>query len=462
MSAFRRIVSKSLSECIELLDRNARKRGWVQLDLVEHAYNAMMNENNFNQEYALMLIRCCGSLLIKEIMDTRQTFAEKMFSDLRNCLPGGFQLVHLNSLLRVGLQNKRPHWTQIGPQTILDTVNEQNIKTNDLFWRLMLEWYCLDGDNKNALQALSKMKSRPVNKVYNLLAYCYITNNNLNEAKAILEEQEQSIELDNLGMVMRVLLQAEKDSDDEGASRLLDSYSVNYDHISPLADKTYLPLSFLLQHSVLKNYNNLLNRGISFISNHSWPILPLSLSILEICQQLTASQHSKEADKLILAFPSNLDIINWRFLIDTYIHHVIVYNTDYKSLCLHMSNRDHLTQGFYCFHSVLREAMLGFSRTQIPCNPNNYLYWFVEQNQYKLKQHYLYPFLRSYNTHLDELVSFALEYFGKNLTDDINFLRLTVLAMMKQGRPYNEIQNTLYQFNCLCDINNILSEQSDF
>ncbi|KAL7677196.1 hypothetical protein ACOME3_003437 [Neoechinorhynchus agilis] len=105
---------------MEKLDRSVRIKGKLLITEVERALNAVTSNDSLDSLHALMLIRCTGNVLIDEIPSTRQRLAEQMFKEFRHLLPEPFQLSHLNSFVKIGLENRRPSDTILSPDHLFN------------------------------------------------------------------------------------------------------------------------------------------------------------------------------------------------------------------------------------------------------------------------------------------------------------------------------------------------------
>lgn len=184
-----RRLLQSIDEKFNKVDAIARRNGKVSRKDVENIFNEIINEKvSPTASQNLLLIRCCGSLLIEEPPEVRSKMAQEIFNTISSS--SKLDISHYNALLQVYLDNE----FDFNPLDILTEIQKRNIEPNRVTYQRLILRYCQLGDIEGATKVLEfmKLKGFPVNEaVFNSLILGYGKAGDVQSAYGTLEIMRQ-------------------------------------------------------------------------------------------------------------------------------------------------------------------------------------------------------------------------------------------------------------------------------
>jgi len=137
------------------LDMDVRRTGRT----LPHDLNMIMEkitpEFPCTSNQALMILRCCGSLLSDEKIAQRTERVEKYWKTFQE-LGISLDVSHYNALLKVHIENEH----KIVPSDFLSHMEDMGVSPNRVTFQHMIGLYCLDGNITGATTILEHMKSQ--------------------------------------------------------------------------------------------------------------------------------------------------------------------------------------------------------------------------------------------------------------------------------------------------------------
>lgn len=161
--------------------------------------------DSITSQTALLMIRCCGNLLLELKPEDRIKFTNELWN-LFTSKNSHLDISHYNALLKVHLENGY----QFDPTLILATLEQKGIPPNRVTYQRLAAFYCQKGDIEGATKILEfmRVKDIPVNEtVFNVLIQGYARANDMENAEGVLEMMRSS-KLEPSSASYRTLLEA--------------------------------------------------------------------------------------------------------------------------------------------------------------------------------------------------------------------------------------------------------------
>lgn len=197
----RLVVAQSLSQAtgarqasvdtqLQLLDNDVRRRGRVNVKDVTKVFNSVKAQKSATSNQALLLIRCCGTLMAEASPRQRTQLISEIWDTL---VKQGvkFDVSHYNALLKVYLDNEQA----FNPVEFLDQLATNGIEPNRVTYQRLIHRYAQLGDIAGATKILEFMKSKdmPLNEaVFSFIILGYGKANDLTAARGTIDIMKQA------------------------------------------------------------------------------------------------------------------------------------------------------------------------------------------------------------------------------------------------------------------------------
>jgi leucine-rich PPR motif-containing protein len=184
LSGSRSVNGKKLDDVFQRLDREAKRTGRIATRDVINVHSLLQSTPSSNPTHALMLLRCCGSLLTDEPAAERNELVDKVWGTLKD--KKGLDISHYNALLQVYIENNR----SFNPLDFLRELDSVGLEPNRVTYQKLIHVYCIRGDIDGATKILEFMKQKdiPINEsVFNSLILGYATIGDYKSANGTLE-----------------------------------------------------------------------------------------------------------------------------------------------------------------------------------------------------------------------------------------------------------------------------------
>ena len=182
---------ESVNEALHNLNQDVSRTGRVYLDQVVSIFSKIQQNGGCSSNEALLLLRCCGNLIVDETPAKRSEMSEKLWAYYKD---KGVQMdvSHYNTLLKNHLDNGMP---ELHPSEFLTMMEENGIEANRVTFQHLIAKYCSDGDIQGATTILEHMKEHkiPVNEnVFHSLMIGHSRAGDIVEAKSLMEVMVES------------------------------------------------------------------------------------------------------------------------------------------------------------------------------------------------------------------------------------------------------------------------------
>ncbi|XP_015588868.1 leucine-rich PPR motif-containing protein, mitochondrial isoform X2 [Cephus cinctus] len=171
------------------LNEDAKRFGRLRRVDVDNVLRNVKETKKLSSTQALMLISCCGNLLVDETPDTRLATVKEIWNLIEH-LDVPVDISHYNALLKVYLENEY----SFSPLNFLVELEKRNIEPNRVTYQRFITRYCNNGDIAGATKILEFMKEKqlPVNEnVFNSLITGHARAGNLENAVNVLNVMKQ-------------------------------------------------------------------------------------------------------------------------------------------------------------------------------------------------------------------------------------------------------------------------------
>ncbi|KAF2352884.1 Pentatricopeptide repeat [Trinorchestia longiramus] len=149
-----------LSNMLERLNTDGRRLGRISFDLFQDVVFQIKQTNSVSSSQALVVLRCCGSIMPEELPSARTELAHSLWQIFENRgLP--LDLSHYNALLRIYIENEHG----FSPSEFLERLKCKHIEPNRVTYQRLIMRYAQLGDIEGATSILEVMKERnlPIN-----------------------------------------------------------------------------------------------------------------------------------------------------------------------------------------------------------------------------------------------------------------------------------------------------------
>ena len=180
-----------LDDRFNKLDFNVKKTGRVFKNEVLDVFSHIKSSNDASPTHSLLLLRCCGSLLVDEQPAKRDQLVDEIWSTLKSRIDVKLDISHFNALLKVHVENGR----DLDPLSFLKEVEAAGLEPNRVTFQRLIQCYCIKGDIEGATKILEFMKSKdvPINEgVFNSLIIGYTKIGDFNAAFNTIEIMKKS------------------------------------------------------------------------------------------------------------------------------------------------------------------------------------------------------------------------------------------------------------------------------
>ena len=204
---------REVSDSLHKLNLNVQKTGRAYIRTVEGIFNGVKGRGECTSNEALLLLRCCGTILTDEIPSVRADLSESIWNFLQN---SNIMLdtSHYNALLKNRLDNESPDFK---PSEFLANMEKNGIEANRVTFQHMIAKFCSSGDIQGATTILEHMKEQrlPVNEnVFHSLIVGHSRAGDFEEAKkvmTIMVESGVDVDIDTRMVYVLELAKAGKD-----------------------------------------------------------------------------------------------------------------------------------------------------------------------------------------------------------------------------------------------------------
>ncbi|XP_023247961.1 leucine-rich PPR motif-containing protein, mitochondrial [Copidosoma floridanum] len=182
--------STNVDDLLREIDRKSKRFGFVFKWDLEQVLQTVSYRGTMTSMQALLLIRCCGFFMIRESIETRQSYVNRVW-DVAKSLNVPMDVSHYNALLLVYLDND----TDFSPLEILVELKEKNITPNRVTFQRLIEQYCKKGDIAGATKILEHMSEHdiPLNEsIFNSLILGHSSADDVPSALKILDIMKQA------------------------------------------------------------------------------------------------------------------------------------------------------------------------------------------------------------------------------------------------------------------------------
>ncbi|XP_055339824.1 leucine-rich PPR motif-containing protein, mitochondrial-like [Paramacrobiotus metropolitanus] len=187
------------------LDMDVKRTGRVSLADFTACYEILKKAESISSQTALLMIRCCGSLL----SDLKPVDRIKLTTELWDRLVASqtrLDISHYNALLKVHLENNY----HFDPTAFLALLEQNKIAPNRVTYQRLAAFYCQQGDMDGTTKILEFMRAQdiPINEtVFNVLIQGYARANDMTSAVGVLDMMRNS-QLEPSTTTYRTLLEA--------------------------------------------------------------------------------------------------------------------------------------------------------------------------------------------------------------------------------------------------------------
>ena len=176
---------RAISASLHKLNLNVQRTGRAYIRTVERIFNAVKGREECTSNEALLLLRCCGTILTDEIPSVRADLSESIWNFLQNS-DIKLDTSHYNALLKNRLDNESPDFK---PSEFLANMEKNGIEANRVTFQHMIAKFCSSGDIQGATTILEHMKEQrlPVNEnVFHSLIVGHSRAGDFEEAKKVM------------------------------------------------------------------------------------------------------------------------------------------------------------------------------------------------------------------------------------------------------------------------------------
>jgi len=149
-NAWQEILDRKLHK----LDMDVRRTGRAGLYDLENALSQVEKGMKCTANQALLLLRCCGSVLVDLSPDDRTKLLSETLSTFRQVEGLTFDVSHYNAMLKVHLENGN----NVAASDFLQEMEEAQIVPNRVTFQHLIGLYCQGGNITGATTVLEHMK----------------------------------------------------------------------------------------------------------------------------------------------------------------------------------------------------------------------------------------------------------------------------------------------------------------
>ncbi|XP_070577881.1 leucine-rich PPR motif-containing protein, mitochondrial-like [Ptychodera flava] len=147
----RQTYEKTLNE----LDETVKRMGRITKTKVTKTFEDLCNSGAVTSNLALLLIRCCGTLMAEVPAEERTEIVHKIWEKLPH-LGIEFDSSHYNALLKIYIENEH----QFAPTEFIANMESKGVTPNRVTHQRLIAAYCLQGDIQGAGKVLEFMKNK--------------------------------------------------------------------------------------------------------------------------------------------------------------------------------------------------------------------------------------------------------------------------------------------------------------
>ena len=144
-------MNSKLDTVLHNLNKNVQRTGRVLPGELEVIFSSIQKVGSCTSNQALLLLRCCGSILPDLKFDERQKLLGRLWDNFeeQNIV---LDSSHYNARLKVYIDNEH----EFNPSEYLSDMETNGIDTNRVTYQYLIAKYC----QVNALQSLSQIHSK--------------------------------------------------------------------------------------------------------------------------------------------------------------------------------------------------------------------------------------------------------------------------------------------------------------
>ena len=175
----------AISDSLHRLNLNIQRTGRAYIRTVEAIFSAVKGRGECTSNEALLLLRCCGTILTDEKPSVRADLSESIWNFLQNS-DIKLDTSHYNALLKNRLDNESPDFK---PSEFLANMEKHGIEANRVTFQHMIAKFCSLGDIQGATTILEHMKEQrlPINEnVFHSLIVGHARAGDFEEAKKVM------------------------------------------------------------------------------------------------------------------------------------------------------------------------------------------------------------------------------------------------------------------------------------
>jgi hypothetical protein len=195
------------------LNLNINRTGRVHLYQVMFIFYKMQETGECSSSAALLLLRCCGSLMTDEKLSTRADVSEKLWAYFQDM---GVQMdaSHYNTLLKNRVENNAPEFQAAD---FLAMMESKGVEPNRVTFQHIIAKFCSYGDMHGATTILEYMKEQNLSineNVFHSLIIGHCRDDDFNNAKGVMQvmvESDLDVASDTKMIYIMELARANKD-----------------------------------------------------------------------------------------------------------------------------------------------------------------------------------------------------------------------------------------------------------
>lgn len=187
---YSQVLENDLDPLLQKLEYDGQRSGRVSINIFTKIHELVSTQTGISPSQALLLLRCCGSLLAEELPAVRTEMADNLWKTLER-QEVSLDLSHYNALLRVYLENEH----DFSPLDFLSRLEAKGLEPNRITYQRLVARFSQLGDIEGASKILEFMKEKniPINEaVFNSLILGHARANDLPSAMDMLDVMRSS------------------------------------------------------------------------------------------------------------------------------------------------------------------------------------------------------------------------------------------------------------------------------
>ncbi|GAV05755.1 hypothetical protein RvY_15835 [Ramazzottius varieornatus] len=187
------------------MDVDVKRSGRVAIGDFSARLEDIKKLGKVSSQNALLMIRCCGTLLPDLNAKDRNKLTDELWTILQKSVDR-LDISHYNALLKVYLENEH----QFDPIAFLAQLEQKGIEPNRVTFQRLTAFYCQKGDIEGATKILEFMRAKdlPINEsIFNVLIQGYARSGDMKSAEGVLDMMTSS-QLEPSSVTYRTLLEA--------------------------------------------------------------------------------------------------------------------------------------------------------------------------------------------------------------------------------------------------------------